>query len=95
MRQMAPSTPPIDIFLSNATQISPDGKFEWNGIEWVPIRATATKPTSTGAAAGAAAGVQAATGAPSIPSPKTKAEFDALPSGTEFIDPTGVRRRKP
>lgn len=26
---------------------------------------------------------------------KSKAEFDALPSGTEFIDPMGQRRRKP
>jgi hypothetical protein len=27
--------------------------------------------------------------------PKSKAEFDALPSGTEYIDPKGQRRRKP
>ena len=27
--------------------------------------------------------------------PKSKAEYDALPSGTIFIDPNGVRRRKP
>lgn len=30
-----------------------------------------------------------------IPQPKTKAEFDKLSSGTIFIDPDGVRRRKP
>jgi hypothetical protein len=33
-----------------------------------------------------------ATGA--IAKPTSKAEFDALPSGTEFIDPKGQRRRK-
>jgi len=30
-----------------------------------------------------------------IPQPKTKAEFNKLSSGTIFIDPDGVRRRKP
>jgi hypothetical protein len=29
------------------------------------------------------------------PSPKSKEEYDALPSGTEFTDPQGVKRRKP
>jgi hypothetical protein len=34
-------------------------------------------------------------GAPTIPAPKTKQEYDALPPGTEFIDPNGTRRTKP
>ncbi len=32
---------------------------------------------------------------PDIPAPKTKQEYDALPPGTEFIDPNGTRRTKP
>jgi hypothetical protein len=30
-----------------------------------------------------------------MPQPKSKAEFDALPSGSQFLDPNGVLRRKP
>lgn len=49
--------------------------------------------------AGASAGNQYAPPAPSEPTgpakPASKAEFDALPSGTEFIAPDGSRRRKP
>jgi hypothetical protein len=32
---------------------------------------------------------------PTVPAPKTKQEYDALPPGTEFIDPNGTRRTKP
>ncbi len=30
-----------------------------------------------------------------LPQPKTKAERDALPSGTEYLDPNGVKRTRP
>ncbi len=30
-----------------------------------------------------------------LPQPKTKAERDALPSGTDYLDPNGVRRTRP
>ena len=32
---------------------------------------------------------------PTVPSPRTKEEYDALPPGTEFIAPDGSRRQKP
>jgi hypothetical protein len=37
----------------------------------------------------------AATATPGVPKITSKADFDALPSGTEFIAPDGTRRRKP
>jgi hypothetical protein len=35
------------------------------------------------------------TNTPQLPRVTTNAEFEALPSGAEFLDPNGVRRRKP
>lgn len=38
---------------------------------------------------------QAADGAPPLPRPKDKAEYDTLPSGSHYIDPEGLTRTKP
>ena len=51
-----------------------------------------TPQSSVAPAVGAGRGTQAA---PSLPRISTDEEFDALPSGAEFFDPDGVKRRKP
>lgn len=55
--------------------------------------APAAPPPPPGTAPAAAAPAAAATGAPITIT--TDEEYDALPSGTVFVDPNGVTRRKP
>lgn len=78
--------------LTGAVSIRPN-PVVW-GTDLEPARATETASSSATPAAPAAPATPAAPAGVVRPRPRTQAEYDALPKGTEYIDQDGKVRRK-